>query len=109
MKSKAEQQDRAVAVEYKSLDELPRITAAGVGAAAREILKLAEEHNVPIHQDGELLKLMEQVSPGAVIDSRTFRLMAEVISFLYSVDKEWRTDHAFLHPVLGESPTLLSE
>ena len=104
-------QDRAVALEYGALDELPRITAAGVGEAARTILKLAEQHNVPIHQDEELARLLQETSPGKVIDSRTFRLVAELVAFLYNADKEWRSEHAFLKPVLGnaEVPQLPAE
>ena len=95
-------QDRAVALEYGQLDELPRITAAGVGEAARAILSLAKKHDVPIHKDEELARLLQETSPGKVIDSRTFRLVAELVSFLYNTDREWRAEHQFLKPVLGD-------
>lgn len=101
--AKEPKQKRAIALEYQSLDVLPQVTAAGVGEAAREILELAEKANVPIHKDEALTDLLHTVSPGDVIDSRTFRLVAEVISFLYYTDKEWQASHGFLDPVLRES------
>ena len=99
MKQKSPQ-SRAVALEYASLDDLPRITAAGVGETARYILELAKEHSIPIQENAELMQLLEDVKLGDVIDSRTFRLVAELITFLYNTEKEWRAEHQFLAPVL---------
>ena len=91
---------RAVALQYEDPNELPRVIASGVDELARNIIALAQKNNVPIHQDSELASLLSDVAPGNSISKKTFRLVAEVISFLYHTDKDWQSQHSKLDAIL---------
>lgn len=92
---------KAIALEYNSIDELPRITARGNGELANDIIRLAEENNIPVCEHAELVQLLDHASPGNFIDPDSFKLVAEVIAFLYHVETSWQTQHSFLDPILG--------
>jgi len=102
----SQKQTRAIALEVSNLEELPRITAAGVGEIAKQILGLAKEHKIPIHSDQELTELLGQAKVSTIIDSKTLRLIAEVITFLYYSEKEWQQSHSFLDGILNKDLSL---
>ena len=89
---------QAAAIQYKDAQELPRVVAAGCGELARKIVELALENNIPVTEDPILAPLLAHVTPGAYINDESFRLVAEVISFLYHTDAEWRKAHEELVP-----------
>ena len=95
--------DKAVALQYKNLDMLPTILASGTGQLARRIIQLAEEHNVRVEKDSVLAEMLAALSVGDTICPESFRLVAELICFLYQVDLDWRQKHSFLEPLLGNS------
>jgi len=76
--------DRAVALLYDG-DNAPRITAKGEGALARQILELAEKHNIPLQGDPELAAILSQIPLGDEVPEALYRAIAEVISFAYLV------------------------
>ena len=90
------QRDRAIALEYKDAAELPKISASGVGALATRIVRIAEAHDIPIHENSELTELLSKLPSGARISPESYRLMAEVLCFLYYADKQFRANHHFL-------------
>jgi flagellar biosynthesis protein len=93
--------EHAVALQYSESDELPKIIASGAGEIARQILELAQQHSIPIQEDAELTDMLAKLPPGAFISPETYRLVAEIISFLYHSDKKFRLEHQELKPVLG--------
>lgn len=101
-KSENSQEDRlrAVALQYDDPNQLPRVLASGIDALARNIIALAEKNNIPIHQDNHLAELLSNATPGDTISRKSFRLVAEVITFLYHSDQEWQASHSKLKPVL---------
>jgi flagellar biosynthesis protein len=72
----------AVALKYDG-ENAPRLTAKGRGELAERILALAEEHNVPLHEDVELAALLSQIPLGDEIPQALYRAIAEVIAFAY--------------------------
>lgn len=94
--SSPEQIKQAVALNYGSIQQLPKVVASGQGEAAQRILELAQQLDIPVHQDGKLAELLSDLSVGSQINAETFHLVAEVICFLYHVDKSWREQHSFL-------------
>ncbi|MET0010271.1 MAG: EscU/YscU/HrcU family type III secretion system export apparatus switch protein, partial [Candidatus Thiodiazotropha sp. 6PLUC4] len=74
--------DVAVALKYDG-ENAPRLTAKGRGEVADKILALAEEHNVPLHEDVELAALLTQIPLGDEIPQALYRAVAEVIAFSY--------------------------
>jgi flagellar biosynthesis protein len=94
------QRAQAVALQYNQQDQVPRIVASGSGEIAKQILELARENNIPIKQDEALTDMLAQISVGSYIPPESFRLVAEIISFLYLSDREWREAHPELAPIL---------
>lgn len=74
--------DLAIALQYDG-ENTPRITAKGRSELAERILELANEHDVPLHEDPELAALLSQVPLGDEIPESLFRAVAEVIAFAY--------------------------
>ncbi|MCG7897313.1 MAG: EscU/YscU/HrcU family type III secretion system export apparatus switch protein [Candidatus Thiodiazotropha lotti] len=74
--------DLAVALKYDG-ENTPRLTAKGRGELAERILALAEEHNIPLHEDVELAALLSQIPLGDEIPQALYRAVAEVIAFAY--------------------------
>ncbi|MCU7852055.1 MAG: EscU/YscU/HrcU family type III secretion system export apparatus switch protein [Candidatus Thiodiazotropha sp. (ex Monitilora ramsayi)] len=74
--------DLAIALNYDG-ENTPRLTAKGRDELAQRILTLAEEHNVPLHEDAELAALLSQIPLGEEIPESLYRAVAEVIAFAY--------------------------
>lgn len=88
--------ERAIALEYADAGQLPKVLLSGTGQLAREILALAEKHRIPIRKDEGLAEILSVVRSGHSISRASFQLVAEVLSFLYVTDLEWRSQHAFM-------------
>ena len=88
-----------MALEYSDIDQLPTVVASGTDSAAEKLIEFAKSHHIPVREDATLAEMLKEVSVGAAITPQTFRLVAEVITFLYAADKEWREKHDFLKPV----------
>jgi len=97
-------QERAVAIQYHDVGQIPRVLASGVGEVARRIIKIAEQHGIPLYRDGALAELLGKLEWGALISPDTYRLVAEVICFLYYTDQEWRAKHSGLAPLIKFFP-----
>lgn len=98
--ARAKRRDRAIALQYQDVDQIPRVLASGAGELARQIVRLAEQHGVALHQNSALAELLSKLPAGAVISPDTYRLVAEIICFLYYTDQEWRAAHDKLSPLL---------
>lgn len=79
----------AVALKYDPAREgAPRVTAKGKGLIAEQILALAREHQVHIHESPELLEVLIRLELGEEIPEALYRAIAEVIAFAYSLKAE---------------------
>lgn len=92
--------ERAVALEYGKDDAVPRIVASGAGELARRIREFAEQHNIPIKEDETLTEMLAKIDTGANISPESYRLVAEVISFLYHTDRAWREKHLHVGEIM---------
>lgn len=80
---------RAVALGYDATqDAAPRVLAKGSGFLAERILEIAREHNVPIHEDTDLVALLAKVEPGVEIPEHLYRAVAEVLAFIYRINAQ---------------------
>ena len=64
----------AIALQYDG-DEAPQV--------ADQILDLAKEADVPLHQDNELAMLLEDLDLGEQVPQALYRVVAEVLVFAY--------------------------
>ena len=82
MKKNAPPPHHAVALRYDGR-RAPTIVAKGKGEVARQILAIAEEHNIPLHEDPELIALLAQLDLGQEIPENLYRAVAQIIAFAY--------------------------
>ncbi len=82
--SKEKRPDRAIAISYDQR-EAPRVSAKGTGAVAQEILRIAEEHEIPINEDPALVEVLSGVPLGEHIPEALFIAVAEILAYVYYV------------------------
>ncbi|GAB2925199.1 EscU/YscU/HrcU family type III secretion system export apparatus switch protein [Rheinheimera gaetbuli] len=86
----------ATALQYEGKNA-PTVTAKGHGDLADEIVALAKEHGVLIHQDDELSKLLNQLQLGEQIPQQLYVVIAELIAFSYVLQgkfpENWHNIH----------------
>jgi flagellar biosynthesis protein len=79
----------AAALRYRpDQNYAPVIVASGRGIMAESIIQLAQEAGVPNHVEPELAKILAQLEPGTPIPKETYRLVAEILAFIWSVDRQ---------------------
>lgn len=74
----------AVALQYAG-DGAPRVTATGKGKVAEQILALAEENDIPLHEDPDLVTLLSRLDLGDEIPVELYVAVAQVLAFAYQV------------------------
>jgi flagellar biosynthesis protein len=85
----APQRPAAAALHYDPTGtEAPEIIATGRGLTAEEIVRVAREHGVPLHQDAGLVEALSKLDVGTVIPRELYAVVAEVLAFVYAVDAE---------------------
>ncbi len=72
----------ASALKYDG-SQAPLIIAKGHGQLAADIIALAREHGVLIHEDAELSKLLSKLELGEQIPRELYLIIAELIAFSY--------------------------
>lgn len=72
----------AVAIEYNG-KQAPVVTARGHHETAEEILQIAKQQNIPVHEDEALSILLSQLDIGDNIPETLYVVIAEVLSFAY--------------------------
>lgn len=79
----------AVALHYDG-DAAPTVTAKGKGDVARQILEIAQQHDVPLHEDADLVQLLSRLDLGDEIPRNLYIAVAEVIAFAYLVSGKYK-------------------
>lgn len=85
----------AVALRYDpAAGRLPEVTARGRGAVAAQILALAAEHGVPVRRDAGLAQILAALDVGRPIPAAAFAAVAEILAYLYRLDRSLAGDGA---------------
>lgn len=85
-----QKRQRAVALRYdQQRDAAPRVVAKGDRRIAEEIIKLAQQHGVPIEEDPDLVAALAQLELNTEIPAELYRAVAEVLAFVYRVGKQF--------------------
>jgi flagellar biosynthesis protein len=74
----------AIALEYDG-NQAPTVSARGSHETAEEILRLAQQANIPIYEDNELSLLLSQLDLGDRIPEALYVVIAEVLCFAYQL------------------------
>ena len=75
---------QAIALKYDG-KQAPTLTAKGDDELAEAILALAREHEVPIYENAELVKLLARMELGDSIPQELYRTLAEIIAFAWQL------------------------
>ncbi len=76
--------DVAVALHWEG-NGAPRVTAKGRGETAAHILQLAQQHDIPVEHERELVELLVLVDLDREIPQSLYVAVAEIIAFAYSL------------------------
>ena len=83
---------RAIAVKYQvGKDKAPKIVATGRASVDEKILELAEENRIPFYEDETLTELLSKLDLNTEIPGELYTLVAEVLAFVYQLDKMKKT------------------
>lgn len=82
-----EKKRTAVALEYDTGDQAPKIVASGRGVLADKIIETAKESNVPIHRDERLANTLSRLEVGDFIPPELYEVVAEVLMFVDRLDR----------------------
>ena len=84
---KPEKPTRAVALRYdRAKDGAPRVVAKGQGTVADNIIAVAREHGVPLHEDPNLAATLNALDLETEIPPELYRAVAEVLIFIYRLN-----------------------
>lgn len=79
-----DQNRQAIALTYRA-PSAPKIVAKGFDDLADEIIQLAQEYGVLMHQDNELAQFLSQLDIGESIPREVYVIIAELISWSYII------------------------
>lgn len=79
---------KAIALSYEQSMDSPQVVAKGAGLVAERILALAEENDIPIHEDPALLSLLSALDIKEQIPEDLYQVIAELFVFLYQMEQE---------------------
>ena len=77
---------KAVAIVYDHTGA-PRIVAKGVGEVARKIIETADAEGIPIQKNEVLIEALMQVELTKEIPPQLYQAVAEILAFIYRLDK----------------------
>jgi len=77
-----EDSEIAIALNYDG-KSAPQVSASGTNSLAQEIIRLAQEHDIPVHQDPDLAILLSQLDLHENIPPSLYYVVAEVLAFAY--------------------------
>lgn len=75
---------QAIALSYDG-QQAPTLSAKGDDDLAEAILALAREHEVPIYENAELVRLLARLELGEQIPEALYLTIAEIIAFAWQL------------------------
>jgi flagellar biosynthesis protein len=88
----------AVALAYRTGDAAPKVVAKGKGLIAEQIIRKAGESGVFVHESKELVSLLMQVDLDKTIPPLLYRVVAELLAWLYHVESAQKDGRALPEP-----------
>ncbi|ACN16762.1 FlhB1 [Desulforapulum autotrophicum HRM2] len=79
---------KAVALKYdRAAGSSPKVTAKGSGIVAQKIIDIAEQHDVPVKKDPDLVEVLAGLDINQEIPQEIYVAVAELLAFVYSINK----------------------
>lgn len=78
---------KAAALRYDRVrDNAPRVVAKGRGKIAEKIVALAQNHDIPLVEDHNLIQMLEALDVDTEIPAELYSAVAEVLVFIYRLN-----------------------
>lgn len=82
---------RAVALRYdEARDAAPKVIAKGKGYVAEQIIALARENGIHVHDDPDLVVLLAKLDIDQHIPESLYKAVAEILAFIYALNNRQR-------------------
>lgn len=78
---------KAVALHYNRKEHAPRVVAKGGGVIAERILEEAENADVAVYQDAQLVEELTRMDLGEHIPPELYEVVAQVLIFINDLDR----------------------
>ncbi|MFT6331197.1 MAG: flagellar biosynthesis protein [Bermanella sp.] len=89
---------KAIGLKYKTAENnSPTVIAKGFGSLADEILELAKQNGVMIHEDPYLSDLLARMDLGQEIPENLYHVIAELIAFSYVLQGKFPESWSNVH------------
>ena len=95
---------QAIALKYDGT-HAPSLTAKGDEELAEEILRIARDHEVPIYENAELVKLLARMELGDSIPQELYLTIAEIIAFAWNLKGKFPAGHIPDAPMVEKDVT----
>jgi flagellar biosynthesis protein len=93
---------KAIGLKYNRKEtDSPTVIAKGFGDLADEIIKLAKENGVMIHEDPYLSDLLARMDLGQEIPENLYHVVAELIAFSYVLQGKFPDSWSNVHNKIG--------
>lgn len=79
---------KSVALRYGKGDAVPKVIAKGRGRLSERIVEKGKEEGIYVHKDEKLVKDLIDLELYQEIPEELYDIVAKVILFVYSIDKE---------------------
>lgn len=79
------EQKTVIALQYDG-ENAPRVSAKGTGLTAENIMRLAQEHGIPLHENSSLASALSCIPLGDEIPQELYQVVAEILAFIYALD-----------------------
>jgi flagellar biosynthesis protein len=80
---------KAVALSYdETSNNAPKVVASGKGQIANNIIKIAQDNDLPIRKDEDLVELLSKLDIDKEIPPNMYKAVAEIFSFIYDITKK---------------------
>ena len=90
IKNKSYKVKSAISLQYqKEINSAPKITAKGEGWVAEKIIEIAQERNIPIRKDKDLLNLLSEIDVGREVPESLYKVVAELLAWVYQLNKNY--------------------
>jgi len=84
---------KAAALEYTG-ENAPTIIAKGSGQVAEDIIHIAKEYNIYLHEDPLLVEVLSQLELNQEIPPQLYIAIAQIIAFAYILQGKHPKSHA---------------
>jgi flagellar biosynthesis protein len=76
----------AVALAYQTNGRAPKVVATGKGLIAEQIIQLAKQNGVHVHESKEMVALLMNIELDQEIPANLYRIVAELLAWLYKIE-----------------------